>query len=219
MSIDHRFYMDTAATRKEVRDVLVGAGIGFEAKPDMPGGDEGLPDLSLAFSPATSVTVYGNLERYSLRPDNGVLATLYVGFRDRKLYLSNPDTPLDFEEETTRGVMALLRAFPDADVYWVAYDAEHPMLLRRSDRRGCGGGLRLLLSMMLETVIAALLAPVVMLTQSIDVVAILSGRDSGWNSQRRDDGPSTPPCCAKRTLWVVTGGQFAIVTLVDRLAG
>ena len=41
MSIDHRFYMDTAATRKEVRDVLVGAGIGFEAKPDMPGGELG----------------------------------------------------------------------------------------------------------------------------------------------------------------------------------
>jgi membrane glycosyltransferase len=27
-----------------------------------------------------------------------------------------------------------------------------------------------------------------MLTQSIDVVAILLGRDSGWNAQRRDDG-------------------------------
>jgi len=119
----------------------VGAGIGFEARPDMPGGDEGLPDLSLAFSPATSVTVYGNLERYSLRPDNGVLATLYVGFRDRKLYLSNPDTPLDFEEETTRGVMALLRAFPDADAYRVAYDAEHPMLLRRSGRLVLAEGL------------------------------------------------------------------------------
>jgi membrane glycosyltransferase len=32
------------------------------------------------------------------------------------------------------------------------------------------------------------MAPVVMLTQSVDVVAILLGRDSGWNAQRRDDG-------------------------------
>jgi membrane glycosyltransferase len=43
-------------------------------------------------------------------------------------------------------------------------------------------------SLLLETLIAGLLAPVVMLTQSIDVVAILLGRDSGWNAQRRDDG-------------------------------
>ncbi len=56
------------------------------------------------------------------------------------------------------------------------------------DRRGCGGAIRLLISMLLETLIAGLLAPVVMLTQSIDVAAILMGRDSGWNAQRRDDG-------------------------------
>ncbi|MBN8900272.1 MAG: glucans biosynthesis glucosyltransferase MdoH, partial [Rhodospirillales bacterium] len=62
------------------------------------------------------------------------------------------------------------------------------VLLRGPDRRGCGGTIRLLLSVILETIVAGLLAPVVMLTQSIDVVAILLGRDSGWNAQRRDDG-------------------------------
>jgi membrane glycosyltransferase len=40
----------------------------------------------------------------------------------------------------------------------------------------------------IETIIAGLIAPVVMLTQTIDVAAILLGRDSGWNAQRRDDG-------------------------------
>jgi membrane glycosyltransferase len=62
------------------------------------------------------------------------------------------------------------------------------VLLRRDLRRGCGGFLGLIASLLLETVIAGLMAPVVMLTQSIDVVAILLGRDSGWNAQRRDDG-------------------------------
>jgi membrane glycosyltransferase len=62
------------------------------------------------------------------------------------------------------------------------------VLLHGPDRRGCGGGPRLLASLVLETLIAGLLAPVVMLTQSVDVVAILAGRDSGWNPQRRDDG-------------------------------
>ncbi len=62
------------------------------------------------------------------------------------------------------------------------------VMLRRDTRRGCGGVLGLLASLLLETLIAGLLAPVVMLTQSIDVAAILMGRDSGWNAQQRDDG-------------------------------
>ena len=62
------------------------------------------------------------------------------------------------------------------------------VLMSRSERRGCGGGIRLLISMLLETVIAGLIAPLMMLTQSIDVVSILFGRDSGWKPQRRDGG-------------------------------
>ncbi len=62
------------------------------------------------------------------------------------------------------------------------------VLANGSNRRGCGGGIRLMISLLLETLVAGLLAPVVMLTQSVDVVAILAGRDSGWNPQRRGDG-------------------------------
>jgi membrane glycosyltransferase len=62
------------------------------------------------------------------------------------------------------------------------------VLVRRDLRQGCGGFAGLIVSLLLETLIAGLLAPVVMLTQTIDVVAILLGRDSGWNAQRRDDG-------------------------------
>jgi membrane glycosyltransferase len=62
------------------------------------------------------------------------------------------------------------------------------VLLHRRDRRGFGGMVRLLASVLLETLVAGLMAPVVMLTQSIDVAAILVGRDSGWHAQRRGDG-------------------------------
>ena len=62
------------------------------------------------------------------------------------------------------------------------------VLATGADRRGCGGGLRLLASLLVETLLAALLAPVVMLTQTVDVLAILAGRDAGWSPQRRDDG-------------------------------
>jgi membrane glycosyltransferase len=62
------------------------------------------------------------------------------------------------------------------------------IMIHRNLRRGCGGFVGLTVSLLLETLIGGLLAPVVMLTQSVDVVAILLGRDSGWNAQRRDDG-------------------------------
>ncbi len=62
------------------------------------------------------------------------------------------------------------------------------VLMNRAERRGCGGGIRLLIGMLIETVIAGLIAPLMMLTQSVDVVSILSGRDSGWQPQRRDGG-------------------------------
>ncbi|MBW4093401.1 MAG: glucans biosynthesis glucosyltransferase MdoH, partial [Proteobacteria bacterium] len=62
------------------------------------------------------------------------------------------------------------------------------LLARGADRRGCGGALRALLSLLVETVLAGLIAPVAMVTQSVDVGAILLGRDSGWQTQRRDDG-------------------------------
>ncbi|MDB5407922.1 MAG: glucan biosynthesis glucosyltransferase [Rhodospirillales bacterium] len=65
---------------------------------------------------------------------------------------------------------------------WIA------LLADRTTRRGCGGMLRSLLGLLLETVVGGLIAPVTMLSQSLAVVAILIGRDSGWRPQRRDDG-------------------------------
>ncbi len=54
------------------------------------------------------------------------------------------------------------------------------MLLDPSTRRGCGGAIRAFVSMLVETVLAALMAPVVMYVQSRGVAEVLSGRDSGW---------------------------------------
>jgi membrane glycosyltransferase len=62
------------------------------------------------------------------------------------------------------------------------------LLLDRRERRGCGGALAALASLLVETVLAGLIAPVAMLTQSAAVASILAGRDSGWQPQRRDDG-------------------------------
>jgi membrane glycosyltransferase len=61
------------------------------------------------------------------------------------------------------------------------------LLFNASDRRGCGGALRAACSILLESLISGLLAPVTMLTQSGHVIAILLGRDAGWTTQRRDE--------------------------------
>jgi membrane glycosyltransferase len=63
------------------------------------------------------------------------------------------------------------------------------VLVRGPVRRGCGGGVRLLPGLLLETLLSGLIAPVVMLSQSIDVASIVIGYDSGWKPQRRDGEP------------------------------
>jgi membrane glycosyltransferase len=55
-------------------------------------------------------------------------------------------------------------------------------------RKGSGGALALVASTFLEIVVSAAIAPIMMLIQSGSVAQILSGRDTGWNPQRRDDG-------------------------------
>lgn len=127
MAIEHHFYMDTPASRHALRDALVRAGIGLEAAPD-------LGRLSRAFGAATNASIVDDLSGYTLRPDNGVVATRRITFRDRKAYLSRPALSGQFERQTVLGVMALLKAYPGADAYWLAYDAERPVLLRRGGR-------------------------------------------------------------------------------------
>ncbi len=52
-------------------------------------------------------------------------------------------------------------------------------------RRACGGGVRLCVGAGIELVFSALCAPVVMLTNTRNIAAILLGQYAGWSSQRR----------------------------------
>lgn len=62
------------------------------------------------------------------------------------------------------------------------------MLIRGKERRASGGAFRLVVSSLIEIILSALLAPILMLIQSGSVFQILLGRDTGWQPQRRDDG-------------------------------
>jgi membrane glycosyltransferase len=75
------------------------------------------------------------------------------------------------------------------------------MLPDRAARSGFGGGLRAFVSMLVETVISGLIAPVMMLVQSFSVAQILSGRDTGWQAQRRDDGTLPLRAAVRRYGW------------------
>jgi membrane glycosyltransferase len=75
------------------------------------------------------------------------------------------------------------------------------MLRDRAARRGFGGGMRAFVSMLAEIVISGLIAPVMMVIQSVSVVQIVSGRDSGWQAQRRDDGSLPLSAVIRRYGW------------------
>ncbi|MCQ8279725.1 glucans biosynthesis glucosyltransferase MdoH [Acetobacteraceae bacterium KSS8] len=102
-------------------------------------------------------------------------------FGDSKLLFPNwPQVDPVLAKWVFIGTMAVLLA-PKLLAYLV-------LLLKPEDRRGAGGAVRALLSLLLETLIGGLIAPVAMLIQTSGVISILAGRDSGWNAQRRDDG-------------------------------
>ncbi|MCK1653930.1 glucans biosynthesis glucosyltransferase MdoH [Bradyrhizobium sp. 149] len=65
------------------------------------------------------------------------------------------------------------------------------LLTRRAERQGFGGGFRVLLAVVAESLLAALIAPSMMIFQSTAVAEILLGRDAGWQVQRRSDGRIT----------------------------
>jgi membrane glycosyltransferase len=62
------------------------------------------------------------------------------------------------------------------------------LLTQTESRKQFGGGLRTLVGILIETCLSGLIAPVMMIFQSIAVGEIMLGRDAGWQVQRRDDG-------------------------------
>ncbi|HLH10792.1 MAG TPA: glucans biosynthesis glucosyltransferase MdoH [Methylovirgula sp.] len=84
-------------------------------------------------------------------------------------------------------------------------------LVRGSVRRGCGGAFRLVISTLFETIMTALLAPIMMLIQTGHVVHFLFGFDTGWNPQRRDDGSVPIKAIVRRHRSHVAMGVLMLV--------
>jgi membrane glycosyltransferase len=83
------------------------------------------------------------------------------------------------------------------------------MLVNREGRKKAGGTLRLLVSALIEIVLSALMAPILMVIQSGSVFQILLGRDTGWQPQRRDDGSIPLADIVRRHRWQTALGLLA----------
>ena len=75
------------------------------------------------------------------------------------------------------------------------------MLLNAEGRRRAGGAVRLVASTLIEILLSALMAPILMVIQSGSVFQILLGRDTGWQPQRRDDGSIPLRDIVRRHRW------------------
>jgi membrane glycosyltransferase len=78
----------------------------------------------------------------------------------------------------------------------------------RELRRGFGGPGLLALGFAAETVVSILITPVMMVMQSVAVVEVLLGRDSGWSAQRRQGAQLT-----RRDAWRAHGGHVLLGAL------
>jgi membrane glycosyltransferase len=84
-------------------------------------------------------------------------------------------------------------------------------LVDGSRRRDLGGGLRLTASAVLETLLSALVAPIMMLFHTGFVLTVLLGSAIDWQPQRRQMAGSQLAEAARRFGWVTAVGAVAAV--------
>jgi membrane glycosyltransferase len=72
---------------------------------------------------------------------------------------------------------------------------------QRRNRRQFGGGARVLASLVIETFLSGLIAPVMMIFQSAAIAEIVLGRDAGWQVQRRDGGEVPAKELMRKYAW------------------
>jgi len=82
------------------------------------------------------------------------------------------------------------------------------LIMRREERKAFGGSFRVFGGILVETFLAALIAPSMMIFQSTAVIEILLGRDAGWKVQRRGSGAIAPTEIYRKFAAPTLGGFF-----------
>lgn len=89
------------------------------------------------------------------------------------------------------------------------------MLLQPQRRGGFGGGKALVKSVALDIPLSVLVAPMMMMTQTLAVIDILRGRKSGWEAQNRvSDGISLSDAARHNRWHLAVGGVMAVAAVL-----
>ncbi|QDE29568.1 glucans biosynthesis glucosyltransferase MdoH [Shewanella polaris] len=93
------------------------------------------------------------------------------------------------------------------------------LLLKNSKMsRQLGGRDKVIISIVVEVILSALIAPIMMLIHCGAVISILAGRDSGWAPQRRDDGSLPWLTLTYRHRWhMLIGVLLGYAAVLDSL--
>jgi membrane glycosyltransferase len=108
-------------------------------------------------------------------------------------YALFPTWPVFNPERAVRLFMVTMAVLAAPKLFGYALLCRDRQLARRY-----GGALRAGMSLLFEIIVSALIAPVMLLMQSAVVAGILTGRDVGWKTQRRDDGSIPLRAVARR---------------------
>lgn len=86
-------------------------------------------------------------------------------------------------------------------------------------RRAFGGGRTLVRSVLADVLLSMLMAPLMMMTQTVNLIDIVRGRPSGWAAQNRDGGDLTLRSAIRSHRWhLATGLLFVAIAPVAPIA-
>ena len=90
------------------------------------------------------------------------------------------------------------------------------VLSRPRERRAFGGGRRVVSGMLAEIAMSAILAPILMVANTVSVVKIMSGQDAGWHAQQRDADGITWADAFRSMRWQLAAGLAFVSALAFR---
>ena len=118
-----------------------------------------------------------------------------------------PNWPV-FDFEKARSLFVLSMALVLAPKVFGWFNA----LIHWRQCRQFGGPILLTLDTLLEILVSALYAPILMFSQFLVVIDVLKGRDSGWKPQSRDDGANAWSETARAHVYHTLFGIFMAVS-------
>lgn len=135
---------------------------------------------------------------------SGLVIAVQVGLSEPDYFAEPglfPTWPVfDSERAVALFIVSMLIVLTPKLLAWLS------VMLRPRRLMQYGGPIALTLSVLLETLLSALYAPVMMVAQANITLDILIGRDAGWRPQRRDEGSIALSAAWRAHVWHFVAG-------------